>query len=420
MGHLLFPKLGSKVDRLSETQLRQIVEAMTGRAGDVSDRRSSALAYLGQFVAHDCLKSERGLTTRDVRPRLGLDSIYDLTHAGNGDLLHYHEIRDGGRLVGFDFCRNRDGTAIIAEERNDENRLVAQVHLLFQRLHNAVARELSTSGGAASGPVFQTIRSVCLLAYQRIVIFDFLRQLLDYPVWELYADQARQVLMSAWKPDELPLEFSAAAFRFGHSLVRNEYDIGRGRVRQLEHFFPRPPGPVAVDDAFLLSDFEKANEVMRVDALLARSMRLVPGAGQDHNVPYNNLLANRDLPTGKSIFSLLSERTEFRAFFEDYEEPRIHEAPFTGLDFLDHDNLPLWLYVLIESRQHNRGFRLGAIGSILIAEALCHAARATDPNCFMSDDALADCLGPDAYEVLMEIPTSLRDLINQLEDYESR
>ena len=84
-------------------------------------------------------------------PRLDLDSVYGLGPEVQPYLYDWDSDPPGVRLlVG---CNPRDGTedlprnqqerALIADPRNDENLIVAQLHLLFIRFHNAVVDHLA-------------------------------------------------------------------------------------------------------------------------------------------------------------------------------------------------------------------------------------------------------------------------------------
>ena len=108
-----------------------------------------------------------------------------------------------------------DRQAIIGDPRNDENLLVAQLHLGFLRTHNALMqRKLS----AADAQIALRRR------YQWAVLHDFLPRICDKTV---VADVLKNgaTVWQVTKPEDLfiPLEFSVAAYRFGHSMIRGGY-----------------------------------------------------------------------------------------------------------------------------------------------------------------------------------------------------
>lgn len=420
MGELLFPHLCVRRDPFPNGQLTKIVDEMT-KASDAGSL-SSAFVYFGQFIAHDCLKSDAGLTERQVRPHLGLDSIYDLSRLDVdvvlcGNLFSHETLCKDGDLKGFDFIRH--GTtqkALIPEARNEDNRFVGQIHILLQRLHNSIASALENGKNGKRSGTFETAKKLTWLVYQRIIFTDFIPRIIQPKVSELYSKIGGPLLMSAWSKDELPQEFSAAAFRFGHSMVRSCYEIN-GSNTPIENFFSRVPEPLTPDAAFLLLDLA-SNFAERIDLHLASAMRLIPDRPEDHNVPWKNLRASEGLPTGHSIVDDLAGHPTIGLLFRGYRPPVIRRFPFNQISFLDHDNLPLWLYILMEARQQARGRRLGVLGSVIVCEALLHAAQAVKPNFFDKEDYLRKVLGDKAVDLYKRIPANLIDLIRQMDGHQ--
>jgi Animal haem peroxidase len=129
--------------------------------------------------------------------------------------------------------------AMIGDGRNDENLIVAQMHLAFLRFHNAVADALKASIPDADAR-FAEAQKRTQWYYQWLVVNAYLPHVCDTAVVDavktanapLYAAfRARVAPGSTELP--LPLEFSVAAFRFGHSMVRAAYDHNRNFGRPL-------------------------------------------------------------------------------------------------------------------------------------------------------------------------------------------
>jgi hypothetical protein len=209
--------------------------------------------YLGQFIDHDITFDPMSSLDRfndpdalqDFRtPRLDLDSLYG---SGPDDQPYLYDADGKHMLLGEnqavtpehgqkpDLPRNRhfDETlllenrkrrrALIGDKRNDENLIVSQLHSTFLRFHNRV---LQTAGGGDFAKTQQIVR----WHYQWIVLHDFLPRIVGTETYD-------HVIKGRGKTPELtfydakglyayiPVEFSVAAYRFGHSMVRPSYSL---------------------------------------------------------------------------------------------------------------------------------------------------------------------------------------------------
>ena len=105
------------------------------------------------------------------------------------------------------------------EPRNDENLIIAQIHLSFLRLHNSLVDQ---------GMSFDEARQTVVGAYRYVVLNDYLPQIVGQKA--VKTALRRSVNAGFYQPGSqdapmTPVEFSTAAFRFGHSQVRNAYAI---------------------------------------------------------------------------------------------------------------------------------------------------------------------------------------------------
>lgn len=139
--------------------------------------------------------------------------------------------------------------AVIGDGRNDENLLVAQLHLSFLRLHNAIADSLS--GDIADADTrFEAARQRTTMIYQWMVANVYLPKVCMPGVVDavkaagapLYKSFHQRVASQATELP-LPMEFSVAAFRFGHSMIRGAYDHNK-------HFGPRAPENASFEKLF--------------------------------------------------------------------------------------------------------------------------------------------------------------------------
>src|SRR5262249_25107178 len=121
--------------------------------------------------------------------------------------------------------------AIIGDPRNDENVIVSQFHGMMIRFHNRV---VSLHPGTQKD--FAAARQLVLWHYQSVVLHDFLPPLIDADVLDAVSPGFRDpskgfskiVLPPGLQSDGrvfMPVEFSVAAYRLGHSMVRPAYRV---------------------------------------------------------------------------------------------------------------------------------------------------------------------------------------------------
>ena len=117
-----------------------------------------------------------------------------------------------------DLQRNAAGRALIGDPRNDENAIVSQLQGLFQRFHNRmVAQNPGTS--------FEDIQQLVRHHYQYVVLNDFLPRIVSAAVLDELKtngvfDRSKLKLFTDFCNPFMPIEFSVAAYRLGHSMIR--------------------------------------------------------------------------------------------------------------------------------------------------------------------------------------------------------
>lgn len=139
-------------------------------------------------------------------------------------------------------CPHGSPDVLIADSRNDDNLILSQMAVLFHLLHNWVYTQLERA--EAKTPIhrrFIDARKVVTLIYRSIVFDDYLGRLLHPEIWRAYnAIYARcsatpdvDPYREAWPrgfieqadDSRMPLEFSHAAGRLGHVMVRGGYRL---------------------------------------------------------------------------------------------------------------------------------------------------------------------------------------------------
>ncbi|MFN0073179.1 MAG: peroxidase family protein [Chloroflexota bacterium] len=209
--------------------------------------------YFGQFVDHDItfdplsslvkINDPDGLTNFRT-PSLDLDGLYG---RGPDDQPYMYDARGrkfilGRSLIGQrfngksvttlaqDLPRNSLERAIIGDMRNDENVIISQLHGLFLRFHNHLAE-------SEPDLAFEEIQKIVRWHYQWLVLFDYLprivgrdlvQQILPHvadPAKSIYDEPPKLHFYNYRNSPFMPVEFSGAAYRFGHSLVRPVYRL---------------------------------------------------------------------------------------------------------------------------------------------------------------------------------------------------
>jgi Animal haem peroxidase len=250
--------------------------------------------YLGQFVDHDLTFDTRstlqtitpGLSSfpGDERtPRLDMDCLYGL-----GPTSAPFMYDEDGRLATnpdkpYDLPRSAirfkpddpmSHRAIIGDPRNDENSIVCQLQLAFLQFHNAMIAHFKQQGLTGQA-LFRAAQQEVRFTYQTIVVTDFLARVVQKPVYDAFVGDHKAKGEAAYKlykkslRGALPMEFTGAAYRFGHSGVRNAY--------RLNDHFQRLIFNGADDAAESLVGFGDLPESHIIDWSLFVTDQLAPG-----------------------------------------------------------------------------------------------------------------------------------------------
>ncbi|MGR3794741.1 peroxidase family protein [Vannielia sp. SX4] len=370
--------------------------------------------YFGQFVDHDITfdPTPLGVEITDPEgldnfrtPRLDLDCVYG---SGPHDQPYMY---DGagkfliGKIEGSDLDdlpRNPLGRAIIGDMRNDENAIVSQIQLAFLTAHNTLVDRAVAAGKADP---FMEARRVLTWLYQHCVWEDFVRRIcidevVDTALVKMKGKDGRvqwglglkDVYNWEYNPF-MPLEFSVAAYRFGHSMVRNGYQTnfthnqldrvplfnnttaGSGASEpDLRGFGPRTEVTTVQWDWY----FDMGNEAdffpqraRKIDTKLANALLFL---GEDDGNPASvaNKLAARnlirgvmmELPSGPDVAAKLN-------------------VPVT-VTLGDDEPAALWYYILREAEGQG-GARLGRLGSTIVSAVFAGLLKG-DPKAFVNVD----------------------------------
>jgi hypothetical protein len=115
------------------------------------------------------------------------------------------------------------GRALIGDPRNDENGIVSQLQGLFLRFHNRMVDD-------NPGLSFEALQQRVRFHYQYVVLNDFLPRIVSNAVLSDlktggHYDQSKLKYFH-WKTwPFMPVEFSVACYRLGHSMIRPGYRL---------------------------------------------------------------------------------------------------------------------------------------------------------------------------------------------------
>ena len=264
--------------------LEELGRMMARQGADKGNSKTvpAGYTYWGQFIDHDItassLKGSAGIDIIDQfnplspdqvvaklfnlrRPALDLDSVFG--DGPNGEALPFYEddgirlrigqnviVRAGNQVLGEippdgqsgpgspgtdlrrDLPRNEMGVPQIPDRRNDENLIVAQLHVGFIRFYNAVVDNLAAEPRKLTGAaLLNEAMRLTRWHYQWLVVNDYLMTVAQHSVVrDILTNHGRFFRRSDHDPFSdlfMPIEFSVAAFRFGHSMVRSRYDFNR-------------------------------------------------------------------------------------------------------------------------------------------------------------------------------------------------
>lgn len=367
---------------------------------------TAGMTFLGQFLDHDMTLDITSSLAQQVDPEMiqnfrvptfGLDSVYGSGPAGsphifdqsvdNGLTTLLIEPVAGSELMcrdgslKFDLPRNSQNTPLTGDPRNDENMVLSQMQVAFIKFHNAVVSKVKTDFGLTHATeVFLEAQRLTRWHYQWVILHEFLPKTVGQPLVDDILGHGRKFYKWRNAP-YIPVEFSVAAYRFGHSQVRPSYRV---------NFGPNDPGqvfalffndnlavnPVVTDmrggtrgpnrfiDWQTFFDFGdgKARNNKRIDTKISTVMFDLPGlpAGGPQALAQLNLLRHLTfkIPSGQRVAAAMSL-------------PPLPESDLADLKpFNLHNRTPLWFYCLREADVTADGKRLGPVGGRIVGEVM--------------------------------------------------
>ena len=354
----------------------------------------AGITFLGQFVDHDITLDitsslDAPAVPEDIRNHrtvsLDLDCVYGLGPEGSPHLYDFPKLVTGDNMGNDRFDLPRfNKRALIGDPRNDENVIVSQIQSAFIAFHNSMVDELhkrlhpEANGNsseitaltrAEKSELFEKARDHVIHYYHRLIVEDFLPQVIgadrtldlahDGRKWYFptgFYNNDNSSIQHPW----MPVEFSVAAYRFGHSQVRSSYHLNR--VSQDVPLFSFSEGGESND--MHLMGFSPLNETHLInwryffpvsgnEDLMQKARKIdprLPGhlftldkvnvvpAGEPGSLASRNLNRGRvyRLPSGQDIAVAMGVKTPVLA----------DEATVSTLALSE---TPLWYYILQEA-----------------------------------------------------------------------
>lgn len=442
----MFPELPAFAPQTEETRaaVAQIgaVSGLMDAADDLSDPLQSILdqptfspnnldnpdmtagmTFIGQFLDHDITLDNRSPIDSTARPErtvnfrtaaFDLDSVYgggpdnspELYDLSSGAAKFKVELNPGsesvsrGNVPRFDLPRDDNNDAIIGDNRNDENTIISQFHLAMLMFHNAVTDDIMAEENSSilnMRQVFLEAQRIVQWHYQWVILNEYLPQTIGESRLATILQNGPQNFQPTREENSrrrngmsgprIPIEFVAAAFRFGHSQVRPSYrmnfgsdadsqvfsfilDIGiEPNTTDPDDFRGGTRAPRRFIDWQTFFDFGDGNvrPNKTIDTKITTNLFQLPGQvvplpGLPVDGPLSlvsrNLIrhVNFGIPSGQDIA----------------RELEIEPLPASSLNELASMNMaestPLWYYVLKEAEVQEDGRRLGAVGARIVGE----------------------------------------------------
>jgi hypothetical protein len=404
-------------DPLNEGPVRLITNPELSPRNVDNAAHTAGVTFFGQFLDHDMTfdtTSTLGVAAEPKRspnsrtPRFDLDTVY-----GGGPTVspQLYDPRDRAKLrvesggLFEDLPRDRDGTAIIGDPRNDENLMIAGLQAAFLLFHNRVVdylRRQDDDRGSDRRSVFEQARELVIWHYQWIIVNEFLPAIVGATMVGQVLGRGPGFYKSRLGDEEsIPVEFQIA-YRFGHSLIRPSYraNLAGNAGQAFFGFIFDPAGEGQIDPVDLRGGSRaprrfigwqtffnfggaqaanvRPNKVIdtRISTpLFHLPLGAIASGDPPTSLPQRNLLRHLtwSLPSGQTLAKTLGIRP--------LTESQLSELKRFGVGF--EENTPLWYYVLKEAELAG-GQRLVGLGARLVGEVFL-ALLMLDRNSYLNE-----------------------------------
>jgi hypothetical protein len=372
---------------------------------------TAGITFLGQFMDHDVTfdtESKLGSPTQpqsvtnNRTPALDLDSVYGGGFVASPQLYDSVDhaklkVESGG--IFEDLPRTSSGQALLADPRNDENMIVAGLHCAFLLFHNHAVDVARAAGHTDPNDAFNEAQRLTRWHYQWIIVHEFLPLIVGQPTVDDIMASGRRYYTAGPGQALIPVEFGAAAYRFGHSMVRPSYRAnlagdggrpffglifdpsqeGRPDPSDLRGGFRAPRRFIGWQTFFDFGDGPvKRNKLIDTKIstpLFNIPLGVIPNHAAPQALPQRNLLRQFTwkMPSGQGVAGAIGAPPLSAT---DLGELKPYGV---GLE----TSTPLWYYVLKEAELVAGGLHLGPVGGRIVGEVIIGLLQ-TDPGSYLA------------------------------------
>ncbi len=408
------PQLASLSPAALDHHLGELFSELDKLPRAASGSLPAGYTYLGQLIAHDIThlrqtdakpQPAQHLTLSRMKqarkPVLDLDTIYG---AGLDDSAVPYCRETGkfklGSSLGTEYAigdcdlpRDPLGVSLIADIRNDQNLLIAQMQVLFMNFHNKVVDHFVSSGLRGADQLFALARTEVLHVYHHIVLHDFCWQILPVDVYDTVLIDGEGLLGKPDKHDpSTAIEFVTAAFRL-HSMVRSGYRVSAA-----------PQGAVSIDEMFKWTGKHNACDCFLPQELVVdwrkffppdEPRRLADNVAKALSTTVSTFVIDqhtthqmRRRSCERALQLRLASGQEAHAhllqqFPSVYERLGLRPLQSAVLQNLPDTNpfkqaTPLWIYLMLEAGNGGNVNKLGTFGGWLVADSIRTALHSTE------------------------------------------
>ncbi|MBL7818473.1 MAG: hypothetical protein JNL70_25915 [Saprospiraceae bacterium] len=297
--------------------------------------------------------------------------------------------------------------ALVVDPRHDSHLLISQLLTAFLLFHNKIVKKLINDpklmkkhskikelGHTRGDSVFEVARRIVTWHYQYLILNDYLPKIINQALFapdflkNLIANKkARQYFN--WRNEPfIPVEFSVAAFRLGHSQVLDSYILNtrlkntgaessvmghlfssEGKDINLRH--QKKPDSFVEWRHFFFSDTEKGNANNKISPHITLPLKKLPFVSEKTpnmpNLAFRNLARSisLELPSGENVAKTMSLTEGYQKEVQEHIELLKQIDRYSSL----RGNTPLWYYILAEAEAKGDG-KLGILGGTIVAEVI--------------------------------------------------